>query len=70
MKEEPRDYVSTVIAGTVRGIKCGEMKLFYKDCEEEEDQELEPSQDIELEETTSTYLVMHWVALVLRRTSI
>jgi hypothetical protein len=35
------------------GNKCGEKILFYIDCEEE-DQELEPSQDIELEETTPT----------------
>jgi hypothetical protein len=33
------------------GHKCGERKLFYIDCEEEEDRELEPSQDLELEET-------------------
>jgi hypothetical protein len=38
---------------TVRGIN-GENKLFYIDCEEEEDQELEPSQDLDLEETTPT----------------
>jgi hypothetical protein len=37
-----------------KGHKCGERKLFYIDCEEEEDQELEPSQDLELEETTPT----------------
>jgi hypothetical protein len=37
-----------------KGHKCGEKKLFYIDCEEEEDQELEPSQDLELEETTPT----------------
>ena len=35
-----------------KGHKCGENKLFYIDCEEEEDQELEPSQDLDLEETT------------------
>jgi hypothetical protein len=35
-----------------KGHKCGEKKLFYIDCEEEEDQELEPSQDLDLEETT------------------
>jgi len=34
-----------------KGRKCGERKLFYIDCEEEEDQELEPLQDLELEET-------------------
>jgi hypothetical protein len=37
-----------------KGHKCGENKLFYIDYEEEEDQELEPSQDIELKETTPT----------------
>jgi hypothetical protein len=34
--------------------KCCEKKLFYIDNEEEEDQELEPSQDLELEETSPT----------------
>jgi hypothetical protein len=34
--------------------KCGENKLFYIDYEEEEDQELEPPQDLGLEETTPT----------------
>jgi hypothetical protein len=34
--------------------KCSEKKVFYIDNEEEEDQELEPSQDLELEETTPT----------------
>jgi hypothetical protein len=34
--------------------KCSERKLFYIDCEEEEYQEPEPSQDIELEETSPT----------------
>ena len=37
-----------------KGHKCGDKKLFYIDCEEEEYQELEPLQDIELEETTPT----------------
>jgi hypothetical protein len=37
-----------------KGHKCGEKKLFYIDCEEEEDQELEPSQDLDLEDTTPT----------------
>ena len=32
--------------------KCGEKKLFCIDCEEEEDQELEPSQDLDIEYTT------------------
>jgi len=32
--------------------KRSENKLFYIDCEDEEDQELEPSQDLDLEETT------------------
>jgi hypothetical protein len=34
--------------------KCNEWKLFLIDCEEEEDQELEQSQDLELEKTTPT----------------
>jgi hypothetical protein len=37
-----------------QGLKCSEKKLFYIDCEEEEDQELEPSQNPNLEETTPT----------------
>jgi hypothetical protein len=37
-----------------KGHKCGENKLFYIDREEEEDQELEPSQDPNLEETNPT----------------
>ena len=37
-----------------KGHKCGEKKLFYIDCEEEEDQELELPQDPDLEETTPT----------------
>jgi hypothetical protein len=37
-----------------KGHKCGKKKLFYIDCEEEDDQELEPSHDLELEETTPT----------------
>jgi hypothetical protein len=31
-----------------KGHKCSEKKVFYIDNEEEEDQELEPSQDLEL----------------------
>jgi hypothetical protein len=54
MKEEKRDYISIVIESTIRGIKCSENKLFYIGCEEEEDQELEPSQDIYIEDTTPT----------------
>jgi hypothetical protein len=34
--------------------KCSDKKLFYIDYEEEEDQELEPSQDLDLEDTTPT----------------
>ena len=34
-----------------KGSTCGEKKLFYIDCEEEKIQELEPSQDIDLEDT-------------------
>jgi hypothetical protein len=33
-----------------KGHKCGEKKLFEIDYEEEQDQELEPSQDLDLEE--------------------
>jgi hypothetical protein len=35
-----------------KGHKCGENKLFYIDCVEEEDKELEPSRVIDLEEIT------------------
>jgi hypothetical protein len=42
------------------GHKCGENKLLYIDCEQEEDQELEPPQDPDLEETTPT---IYWHAL-------
>ena len=31
-----------------KGHKCGEKKLFYIDCEEEEPKEKEPSQDEEI----------------------
>ena len=41
--------------------KCSENKLFYIDCEEEEDKELEPSQDQDLGDTTPT---IYWHALV------
>jgi hypothetical protein len=34
-----------------KGHKCGDNKLFYIDYKEEEDQELEPSQDLYLKET-------------------
>jgi hypothetical protein len=37
-----------------KGHKCSEKKLFYIGREEEEDQELEPSQEIYLKETTIT----------------
>jgi hypothetical protein len=37
-----------------KGHNCSENKLFYINYEEEEDQELEPSQDLDLEETTRT----------------
>jgi hypothetical protein len=36
-----------------KGHKCSQKKLFYIDSEEEEDQELEPSQDLYLEEATA-----------------
>jgi hypothetical protein len=54
MKEEQRDYVSIVTAKYNKGHKCSENKLFYIDYEEEEDQELEPSKDLYLEDTTPT----------------
>jgi hypothetical protein len=41
-----------------KGHKCTEKKVLYIDDEQEEDQELEPSQDLELEETTPTIFVM------------
>ena len=34
--------------------KCGENKLFYIDCPEEEEKECEPSQDVEIEAITPT----------------
>ena len=46
-----------------KGHKWGEKKLFCMDCEEEEDQELEPSQDIYLEETT-TMIYCHALASI------
>ena len=39
-----------------KGHKCGEKKLFYIDCEEEEEQEQEPSQDENVEEISSEEL--------------
>jgi hypothetical protein len=39
-----------------KGHKCGEKKLFYIDCEEEEEQEQEPSQDENVEEMSSEEL--------------
>jgi hypothetical protein len=36
-----------------KGHKCGEKKLFYIDCEEEQEQEQEPSQDEYVEEISS-----------------
>jgi hypothetical protein len=50
-----------VIESTLMGHKCGETKLLYIDCEEEEDKESEISQDIELEEPNPT---IYWHALV------
>lgn len=37
-----------------KGHKCSENKLFYIECEDEVDQEVETSQGLEREETTST----------------
>jgi hypothetical protein len=39
-----------------KGHKCGENKLFYRDCEEEEEQEQEPSQDENVEAISSEEL--------------
>jgi hypothetical protein len=39
-----------------KGHKCGEKKLFYIDCEEEEEQEQEPSQDENVEDISSEEL--------------
>jgi hypothetical protein len=39
-----------------KGHTCGEKKLFYIDCEEEEEQEKEPSQDENIEEISSEEL--------------
>jgi hypothetical protein len=39
-----------------KGHKCGEKKLFYIDCEEEEEQEQEPSQDENVEAISSEEL--------------
>jgi hypothetical protein len=40
----------------IKGHKCGEKKLFYIDCEEEEEQEKEPSQDENVEAISSEEL--------------
>jgi hypothetical protein len=37
-----------------KGHKCGENNTFYMGCEQEEYQKMEPSQDLELKETTMT----------------
>jgi hypothetical protein len=39
-----------------KGHKCGENKLFYIDCKEEEEQEQEPSQDENVETISSEEL--------------
>jgi hypothetical protein len=39
-----------------KGHKCGEKKLFYIDCEEEEEQEQDPSQDENVEAISSEEL--------------
>jgi hypothetical protein len=53
MKEEKNNYVSFGSKYS-KGHKCGEKKIFYIDCEEEKDHELELPQDPDLEETTPT----------------
>jgi hypothetical protein len=40
-----------------KGHKCGDNKLFYIDCEEEKEQEKEPSQDENVEDISSEYLI-------------
>ena len=49
-----------------KGHKCSEKKVFYIDNEEEEDQELERSQDLDLEETTPT-ISCHALAGIITR---
>jgi hypothetical protein len=57
------------------GHKCGGKKLFYIDCEEEEEQEKEPSQDENVEEISSEDFTptiscnMHWLELALLKPS-
>ena len=51
-----------------KGHKCGEKKVFYIDSEEEEDKELEPSQDIELEVTTLTISCHALVGITIHQT--
>ena len=54
MKEKKKGLCFNCDNNYSMGHKCGLRKLFYIDCEDEEDQELEPSQDPNLEETTPT----------------
>ena len=42
----------TSIKEKKKGHKCGDKKLFYIDCEEEEEEDQEPSQAEEIEATT------------------
>jgi hypothetical protein len=54
MKEERKGLCFDCDKKYNKGHKYGEKKLFYIDIEEEEDQELELSKHIEIEETSST----------------
>ena len=60
MKEEKKFYVKNCDNKYSKGHKCGEKKLFYIDCEEEEPKEYEASQEEatseEIEEATSKYI--------------
>ena len=38
-KKEQKGFVTVVIANTLKAWKCDEKKLFYIDCEEEEEKE-------------------------------
>jgi hypothetical protein len=53
-----------------KGHKCSEKELFYIGCEEEEDQELEPSQDLELKDTTPTIACHALATPILNKPSI
>jgi hypothetical protein len=52
-----------------KGHKHREKKLFYIDCEEEEEKELEPSQYLDIEDTTPTIFCHVLVTLILHKPS-